>query len=187
MYNGKYKHRKRRLRWNRSFVLMASVVVLLAGAVGGSLAYLTTNTADVVNTFTPGEVPPTIEETFDGQTKENVKVTNTGNVEAYIRAAVVVNWVDDKENIVSNPEGHEYEIVWAKTGWVDGGDGYFYYTKPVAAGDSTGELIGSAYPTAGTQYKLQIEIMAQSIQSVPTSVVTEKWGVTVAADGTISK
>lgn len=190
MYNGKYKHRKRRLRWNRSFVLMASVVVLLAGAVGGSLAYLTTNTSDVVNTFTPGEVPPTIVETKpedNNNVKEHVSVTNSGNVEAYIRAAVVVNWVDDKGNIVSNPEGHEYEIVWAKTGWDDGGDGYYYYTSAVPAGGKTDELITSAKPTAGTTYKLQIEIMAQSIQSVPTSVVTEKWGVTVSDDGTISK
>lgn len=190
MYNGKFNRKKRLLRWNRQFVLLASIAVLLVGAVGGSLAYLTTNTPDVVNTFTPGEVPPTINETKpeeNGNVKKNVSVTNTGNVDAYIRAAVVVNWVDDQGNIVNNPEGHAYEIVWAKTGWADGNDGYYYYKEPVAANGTTGELISSAYPTAGTTYKLQIEIMAQTIQSKPTSVVAEKWGVTVAADGTISK
>lgn len=190
MYNGKFNRKKRLLRWNRQFVLLASIAVLLVGAVGGSLAYLTTNTPDVVNTFTPGEVPPSINETRpedNGNVKKNVSVTNSGNVDAYIRAAVVVNWVDDEGNIVNNPEGHTYAINYSKTDWVDGEDGYFYYTKPVAANGQTGELISSAYPTAGTTYKLQIEIMAQSIQSVPTSVVTDKWGVTVATDGTISK
>ena len=191
MYNGKFNRKKRLLRWNRQFVLMASIIVLLVGAVGGSLAYLATNTSDVVNTFTPGEVPPTINETKpenNGNVKKDVSVTNSGNVEAYIRAAVVVNWVDDQGNIVNNPEGHAYMINYSEdTGWVDGSDGYFYYTKPVAAKGETGKLISSAYPTAGTTYKLQVEIMAQTIQSKPTSVVAEKWGVTVAADGTISK
>ena len=168
MYNGKYKKSKRLLRWNRQFVLLASIAVLLVGAVGGSLAYLTTNTPDVVNTFTPGEVPPSINETRpekNGNIKEHVSVTNTGNVDAYIRAAVVVNWVDDQGNIVNNPEGHTYVINYSKTDWVDGKDGYFYYTKPVAEKGKTGELISSAYPTAGTTYKLQIEIMAQTIQA----------------------
>lgn len=183
MYNGKFNRKKRLLRWNRQFVLLASIAVLLVGAVGGSLAYLTTNTPDVVNTFTPGEVPPSINETRpekNNNIKEHVSVTNTGNVEAYIRAAVVVNWVDDKGNIVNNPEGHTYMINYSEdTDWVKGSDGYFYYTKPVAATKATGELISSAYPTAGTTYKLQIEIMAQTIQSKPTSVVAEKWDVTV--------
>ena len=168
MYNGKYKKSKRLLRWNRQFVLLASIAVLLVGAVGGSLAYLFTSTTDVVNTFTPGEVPPTIVETKpeeNGNIKEHVSVTNTGNVDAYIRAAVVVNWVDNDGNIVNNPEGHTYAINYSKTDWVDGEDGYFYYTKPVAEKGKTGELISSAYPTAGTTYKLQIEIMAQTIQA----------------------
>lgn len=185
MYNGKFNRKKRLLRWNRQFVLLASIAVLLVGAVGGSLAYLTTNTPDVVNTFTPGEVPPSINETRpedNGNVKKNVSVTNSGNVDAYIRAAVVVNWVDDEGNIVNNPEGHAYAISWsdfAETGWFKGSDDYYYYKEPVAAKGTTGELITSAQPTEGTTYKLQIEIMAQTIQSKPTSVVAKKWDVTV--------
>ena len=180
MARGKYervvKHRKKQ---KKVVSLLLSIALLLTLATGGTLAYIVTKSAMAQNQFVAGYVTSSV--------NNNGTVTNNGNVDAYIRAAVVVNWVDDNGNIVSNPEGHSYTISYSKDGWIDGGDGYFYYTKPVAAGGTTGELITSARPTAGTTYKLQIEIMAQSIQSVPTSVVAEKWGVTVAADGTISK
>ena len=40
MNPNKSVNRKTRLRWNRSFVLAASVLALLLGIVGASLAYL---------------------------------------------------------------------------------------------------------------------------------------------------
>lgn len=189
MYNGKYTPRKRRLRWKREFVLVMSVALLILGVVGGSLAYLFTSTEDVVNTFTPADVTPTINEDFDGDVKSNVTVTNSGNTDAYIRAAVVITWVDEAGNVVANAEGHTYECNYNLTadGWFVGEDGFYYYSKPVAAKNSTGVLINSARVTAGTEYQLNIEIMAQTIQAVPASVVENAWGVTVADNGTISK
>ncbi len=188
MYNGKYNVRKRRLRWKREFVLSLSAAILILGVVGGSLAYLFTSTDNVVNTFTPAEVPPTVTESFDGDVKENVSVINKGNTDAYIRAAVVINWVDSEEHIVSDPEGHEYYCTFnLNNGWFEGGDGFYYYSMPVAAGDFTTDLISEAAPTEGSEYQLKIEIMAQTIQAVPATAVTAKWGVTVADDGTISK
>ena len=187
MYNGKYTVRKRRLRWKREFVLTLSVAVLIMGIAGGTLAYLFTTTEDVVNTFTPAEVPPTVTESFDKTVKEDVNVINKGNTEAYIRAAVVINWVDAQGNIVSDPEGHTYECNFdLDNGWFEA-DGFYYYSKPVPAGEATTDLISSAKPLTGTEYQLKIDIVAQTIQSKPDSVVAEKWGVTVAADGSISK
>jgi len=187
MYNGRYTARKRRLRWKREFVLTMSVALLILGVVGGSLAYLFTSTEEVENVFTAVELPPEVTESFDGDVKENVKVTNTGNADAYIRAAVVIAWIEG-DNIVSDPEGHTYECNFDLTnGWFDGGDGFYYYAYPGAAGDSTTDLITSAKPTAGNVYQLKIDIAAQTIQAEPNTVVAEKWGVTVAADGTISK
>lgn len=188
MYNGKYTPRKRRLRWKRQFVLTMSVVVLVLGVVGGSLAYLFTSTDDVVNSFTPADVPPEVTESFDGDVKQDVHVINNGNTDAYIRAAVVINWVDSDGNIVSDPEGHTYDCQFDLTsGWFEGGDGFYYYKNPVAPSEATTDLITEAKPTSGTEYQLKIDIVAQTIQAKPATVVAEKWGVTVAADGTISK
>lgn len=180
MRNGKYSSNKWRLPGKRQIAIIASIALLLVGMVGGTVAWLMTSTEDVENTFTPAAVPPEIEETKpeeNGNVKEHVSVTNTGNIDAYIRAAVIINWVDETGKVIAEPEGHTYEIDFAEdTGWILSSDGYYYYTTPVAAnGGKTGELITSAKPKTGTEYKLQIDIAAQTIQAVPTSVVTEKW------------
>ena len=187
MKKGKFSNNKWRLPGKRQIAIIASMALLLVGLVGGTVAWLMTSTGDVENTFEPGFVPPTINETFNGQEKTNVSVTNSGNVPAYIRAAVIINWVDDEGNIIAEPEDHNYEGPIGGTDWVESSDGYYYYTKPVAPGGSTSVLIKSIKPTSGSKYALQVDIAAQTIQAVPSSVVAEKWKVTVNADGTISK
>lgn len=60
----------------------------------------------------------------------------------------------------------------------------------MAAGDNTPALIKECSAVADKTpegYGLSVEILGSAIQSTPKSVVTENWGVTVAADGTISK
>ena len=60
----------------------------------------------------------------------------------------------------------------------------------MAAGDNTPVLIKECSAVADKipeGYGLSVEILGSAIQSTPKSVVAENWGVTVAADGTISK
>ena len=60
----------------------------------------------------------------------------------------------------------------------------------MAAGDNTPVLIKECSAVADKTpegYGLSVEILGSDIQSTPKSVVAENWGVTVAADGTISK
>ena len=107
MYQGNYtnQRRPRRRKLNRSFVLLVSCLALLV-SVTGTLAYLVTNTPDVVNTFTPGKVSCTVEEPGwqNGNTvKQNVTIKNTGNTDAFIRAAVVATWVDEAGKISATP------------------------------------------------------------------------------------
>ena len=74
------------------------------------------------------------------------------------------------------------------TGWVTGSDGYYYYTSPVAADDTTGVLIKSCTEITGKApvgCNLSVEIMAEAIQSVPEEAVEDAWGVTVN-NGTLS-
>lgn len=177
----------------RSLALLAVVVVLAMGLVGGTVAFLVANTGAVRNAFTPASVTAQINETFDGATKSNVTVTNTGNTEAYIRAAIVYNWVDANGGVYAGtPQaGTDYTLDLGSD-WTPGNDGYYYYRYPVAANGTTGNLINSLVPVSGKElagYTFSATVMVEAIQSTPASAVQEAWGATVSTDGnrTLSK
>lgn len=187
-------HRRARRR-GRLFALLAAVVLVSALAVGGTVAFILTQTEEKVNVFAPAKVACTVTEKFDGTTKRNVAVQNTGDTAAYIRAAVIVTWMKDgnaaDRNVTARlpQEGTDYELKYAADGWLEGEDGYWYYQDPVAPQDSTGKLIEScvqlATANAPDGYHLSVEIAASAIQSVPETVVTDEWHV-VLNDGKIT-
>ena len=176
------RRRQKAKRVGSGFVLLILAVVL---AIGGTLAYIIANTVSVENKFTPGEVRCEVEETFKHNVKSDVKIKNTGNTAAYIRATYVVTWQKDDGTVNGKMPvvGTDYTIEFAEnSGWKLIGD-YWYYTSPVAAGGETGVLIASCKLAEGaavsTDYHLSVEIIASAIQSEPASVVAEKWHVAV--------
>lgn len=193
MYQGKHMKKSK-----KPAALLASLALVLGIMVAGTIAFLVTNTGPVVNTFTPTNVPPEIHEEFDGTTKSNVTIENQGNTDAYIRAAVMVNWVDESGNVLGQVpvEGTDYTITYdLDNGWVQGADGYYYWTKivPATSGtDLTGVLVSEAEvlkeaPMNG--YHLAIDIMAQTIQAKGKSDSDKKpvmiaWGT--AKGGSVS-
>ena len=172
---------------NRKSVLITSIVLLLLVAVGTTLAYIFTQTDPVENTFKPSKVfcavvedggDPVAAGTHNTVTeKKDVQIKNTGDTDAYIRAAVVVNWMSEDGSKVwaQKPvKDTDYKISYnlSNNGWINGGDGYYYYTQPVDPNEMTGVLINSATQevtgpkgTDGTQYYLSIEIVASAIQA----------------------
>lgn len=198
---------------NKKFIVVTALALLLFVTVGSTLAYIFASTDPVENIFNPSDVSCAVVENnadaentgkiiHTGNTKNNVQIKNTGDTDAYIRVAVVVNWMSaDGTRVwatkpVKSTDGTDgdYTISYAEnTGWEKGSDGYWYYTKSVPPTDGsnlTGILISEAKvlknaPQEG--YYLSIEIVASAIQAKPASVATSQWGVTVANDGTISK
>lgn len=187
MKNGKYsnKNRKRRLRWGKEFVLLCSVVMLLIGVVGGSLAYLIAEGGSVENTFIPGKVSCSIQEPgwSDGETtKSNVTVKNTGNTDAYIRAAIVVTWEKDGAKAPVAPVlGTDYTLVINTAAWTKNGS-YYYHNTAVAPDKETEVLINSCTVTGTYEdYTLCVEILADAIQSTGVDTdgstpVSQAWG-----------
>lgn len=174
----------KRMNKTKTILALALVALLLTCAVGGTMAYLVTQTNAVTNTFTPGKVTVSVSDTVTGNEKKDVQITNTGNTTAYIRVAVVANWVKDGKVVA--PWNDEDGLNILPT-WVKGNDGYYYYKSPVAAGVSV-KLLDSYTADGGPEgAHLEMTIVAQGIQSVPVSVVHDAWDVTVASDGTISK
>lgn len=158
-------------------VLLLSLAAILIVCVGTTIAYLMQQTDDVVNTFEPASVTCEVrEETFDGQVKENVTVANTGDIDAYIRADVVVTWQDQQGNVYGKKPvaGEDYTITYnlSNEGWVyNEADGFYYYKEKVghvAPDNVTDVLITECAPTtdaAPAGYYLSVEILASAIQA----------------------
>lgn len=172
--------RKRKPRINKAAVLLTAAVLLIGTVVGSTVAYLIAQTDAVENTFEYAKVSCEVKEDFNGNTKENVQITNTGSTDAYIRATYVVNWLDAQGNIVaSDPEGYSYTLTENPDRvWTKGTDGYFYYLSPVAPDASTpGSLLTCTVTRPeNPEYRLSVEILADAIQSEPANAVKEAWG-----------
>ena len=187
-HDGGYKVRK------KNVILLVSLTMLIFTCIGGTLAFLIASTNDVVNTFTPSQVKTTVTESFNNNIKEHVQIkNNSDSVKAYIRADIIVNWVDAEGNVyASTPEkGTDYTID-IGTGWAENG-GYYYYTSAVEPGESTGDLITKAEYKANAPegYSLSIEIVSQAIQADGEDAKGNKpielaWGVDIAGGNVIA-
>ena len=159
-------------------IALIAICCCIAGV--GTLTHLFVESEALENTFTPADVSCQVLETFDGETKSDVRIKNTGKASAYIRAAVVVNWKSANGTSVTAQmpvEGTDYEILFGSDGWELANDGFRYYTLPVSVGDETAILIESCTCT-GTPpdgFYLSVEIVASAIQSSPASVVADYW------------
>ena len=186
MYQREHFHDKRKpnIRLNRTAVLIMAVLLLLGAPVGSTVAFLIDKTAPVENSFEYAKVSCEVTENFANNEKDNVRVKNIGTTDAYIRATYVVNWVDAQGNIASSdPAGYKYTLTAnLNNSWTKGSDGYFYYTSPIAPGDSTqGSLLTCTvtYPD-NPEYTLSVEVLVEAIQSTPDNAVQEAWGVSIS-------
>lgn len=177
--------------FNKKSVLVTAIVLLLLVTVGGTLAYIFTQTPPVENTFTPSKVacavvenggtPVTGNTVNTGTSKDNVQIKNTGDTDAYIRVALVVTWKNANGNVwAKSPEpGKDYTLVTDLSGgWTyNDKDGYYYYSEAVAPSHLTSVLIKSCVQsgTAPEGYTLSVEIVASAIQA-------KGMGVTSAVD-----
>lgn len=184
MYNGK-RVKKQSPKANVS-VLSVSVLLMLVLVIGGTLAWLSTQTEKIENTFTATYVPNTPEEEYENNVKRSIVVKNDGNIDVYVRVKLVTYRVNDK----SEPIGGTAEIPEFRLGerWVEY-NGYYYYTTPVAPNGKTGNLIADANSGIELQEytdadggKQVIEVISESIQSVPEKAIGEAWGVAIAND-----
>ena len=175
---------RRRTRKKKVNVAVIAVLFLciIAGTVGGAYAYLTAKTDPISNEFVPAKVSCLVEEDFAEGVKSNVKVRNTGNIDAYIRAVVVATFVSEDGKVLATApkESVDYFIQWGTDGWTQGQDGYWYHTKPVKPEETTVLLIESAYELSVPDgYRLHLQILATGVQSDPAIAVQEAWGVSV--------
>lgn len=169
------KHGKRempRKHNSKALTALVAVALILCCTVGGTLAWLATSTDPVENTFTPAKVSTEVDEKT-GDFKSEVKIKNTSDIDVYVRAAIVVNWVRLDGSGVSvyadSPVlGTDY-TCFIGDDWTLEDDGYYYYNKKVAANTSTTDLIVKADQMATANvpdgYQLQMTILSEAIQA----------------------
>lgn len=199
MQKGKYQGRheaassrsvQKRIRPNgRLTAMVIATVMLLALAIGGTVAWLTSSTGPITNTFTPSHVSCAVDEKFDGGSgvKSDVRVQNTSDILAFIRVKLVTYRTNDKgDHIGGTASVPNFQ---PGTNWVLH-EGYYYYTQPVQPQNFTGILINEIQLT--TRYTdadgghQAIDVMAEAIQSVPEAAVQEAWGFGLKADGSLN-
>ena len=190
MYNGRFQAkqpqqpqrpvRRRKCRSKKTGTLLFSLLLLLTMMIGGTLAYLTMKTDPIQNVFTPSHVSCFVEEDFDGTTKSNVNVRNDSDINAYIRVKLVTYRVNAANQHIGGIA--DLPTFTLGAGWVKHTDGYYYYTQPVAPGASPAANLTDSMTLTGVYNdadggKQVVEVMAEAIQSVPTSAVVSAWNV----------
>lgn len=172
-------------------LLSAGIPLLIMCSVTYMMAWLTAQD-NINNEFDIGTVSVEIRENFSEPftEKSDVKVINTGNATAYVRAVVSVYWQSDDGTILPDipVENQDYIINFGTSGnWKKNGDIY-YYLQPLEPGNTTDNLIDNCKQIGSVSdgKKLAVDISVQTIQSEPTDVVEESWKVQVGADGNLS-
>lgn len=178
MTQGNRNNKKRLAR--KTTALLVSLLALLVFAAGGTVAWLTANSTKT-NTFEPSYVACEVAEV----NQNTITVQNTGDIDAFVRAAVTVNWVDDNGYVYAFAP--EYTIGLDPIGWAKHTDGYFYCLKALAPDEisedlTTGIIVTSDAPEG---YTLGIEVIAEAIQSEPARAVGTAWGVAIS-NGNVS-
>ena len=193
MYHGKYEarhlQRRRKRRSKKTGMLFLSLLLVIGMVVGGTVAWLSTKSAPITNTFLPSHVSCSVTEEFNGTTKSNVNVINTGDIDAYIRVKLVSYRTNDAgQHIGGTAELPAFDLG---EGWVEHGD-YYYYRLPVAPGGSpetnlTESMTLTDSYTDADGGKQAVDVMAEAIQSVPEDAVRAAWGkgFSIGTDGSL--
>lgn len=160
--------------------------------------------AGQLRTFTldPTVVDVAIEDEMsdDKTVKSNVQIKNTGNKDAYIRAAIVGNWVNPADGTilmgtVADDGTYTAAVAWSETdsnqgvfvdlptnsNWVKKDDGFWYFKQIVPPGKLTGETAtgGTHIPlfTSYTKKNPPVEgaglVMELVVQAVDASAGTD--------------
>lgn len=168
----------------KKIMLTATAAALAAMMiVGGTIAWFT-DTAEVTNVITLGNIDISLRESDgDGYTEEGLQfgaevpltpgeelpkdpyVVNVGKNDAWVRILV------ELEGTILEVEAFDFDAItdFNTTNWTRGTDGYYYYNEMLEAGDDTERLfttvtIPETWGNAFADTDLEIIITAEAVQ-----------------------
>jgi len=182
---------------NKKIIAVLSGILGVAAILGGStLAYLVTSTDSVENIFTPAKVTIELDEEFDGNEKKEITVTNTGDIDAYIRVRLVNYWIYE-ETICAEYQPESLAVELADE-WFLGADKCYYYKYKIPAGETTPDMlkkplvlknmeVENFHGISNVVLREVVEVFAEAIQANPEEAVEEAWpAVDVDTDGNLA-
>lgn len=185
MYRNKHSRRRRRSTWGiKAFVMSLAVSLMVFSLIGGSIAWLMTETEPVKNVFTYGDIDITLEET----TGEKYKMTPGKTLAKDPKITVLADsedcwlFVKVEESAVENLSDYiDYSLA---DGWtvLDGVPGVYYREVDYSAEDVTySVLAGDKVTVKESVTKEMLEKLDDS--NYPTLTFT---GYAVQRDATIA-
>ena len=152
----------------KAIVLAACALLLVAGTVMGTVAYLT-STKSVSNTFTYGNVSITMSETTDAAHKLIPGQTNEKDTTIHVTAGSEKCYLFAKVTDVANVT---YNFA---TGWSKLGDtGVYYYNTTVDASESQKDVkvlesftysANATYPADSAPKEVEVEVTGYAVQA----------------------
>lgn len=169
--------------------VLLSVLLVAVVAVGGTLAYLYATDSPLLNTFTLADVHTEIEEPESGTAvTKDPKIQNEGKSPVYVRARAVISG-GDADVIEAN---NWITIVYNEPVWVNGGDGFYYYTdilQPKAEGagvyPTTSELFTDV--TVSNEVSKEAEFYLDVYQESVLAPADGTWTLQAAKDAFTAK
>lgn len=151
--------------------LLKTTITLCIAAVasfslGVTTAALTRTTNTIRNTFEAADVNTSIVEIVDEEPVKSdasivkeVSIQNDGPTRCFVRARITVSpdiW-DGTE------DGISIDIL---DGWMDGGDGFYYYDKIIEVGEKTDELIDRVKVGKNVTKNFDVTIYEESVEAI---------------------
>lgn len=196
----KKKAKKRKCRVSvKLFAMMLAVALLVGGAVGGTLAWLTARTDPVVNTFTYGDINISLSETKpEGKQakiipgvdiEKDPKVTVKAKSEACWLFVKVVeaNWPDFKETD-NTTRKVKYEVMTGENGWtkltgVEGVDNVYYREVGAVTADTDFAVLKDNKVTVSDNLtKTEVNGITANPTLTFTAYAVQRDGIDTAAD-----
>ena len=170
----------------RKLVLTSAVVLILALLAAGTFAYFTKD-ARATNVITTGTISIQLNDEIQGGQKTDtgwtlsgvmpgqavekaVSVTNTGTSPAWLRVKLEIS-VEMAAGKIDTWQGQNVLQFAVNPDWFLAEDGYYYYSKPVAADAETERLFQSGTlmlnPQLPNDYQgcdVTINVLAQAVQ-----------------------
>ena len=161
-------------------IVLALSLVLTLSLVGAMFAYMYKQTGSVTNTLVPANVACQVFEEFSGNTKTEIKVENTGNIDAYLRVRLVSYWVNDAGEIMPKESVMPaYDV--SSDCWIAQGNHTYCYKTSIAPGGLTPNLLTSSITLGESEegYRQVVEVFAEAIQAEPREAVEEAWSISL--------
>lgn len=177
--------------------IAALCVILMLTAIGGTLAYFTTE-GTATNVITSGNVNIELQETAiteDGETimfedsqerfgvmpgedvSKIVQVKNTGDNDAYVRIRITKS-IQLADNVQGTPDVSLLSMDFNKENWIEK-DGWHYYCKPLIQGATTEPLFNNVLfdTKMGNMYQnstaiVQVDVQATQVKNNEVTDIT---------------